>query len=107
MSCRALNSKALSKSKALPETQPPPRHEAIMGLEICIAWRCRCGCALIRIVPHSKVSDLLVWKYAWCKRRKGKPTTDEVEALVAFTDKHGWNMRPLRWSEADGGYHVD
>ena len=31
---------------------------------------------------------------------------DEIEALVAFTDKYGWNMQPLRFDETTGGFHV-
>jgi hypothetical protein len=62
------------------------RHEAIMGLDVRTAHPCRCGCTILRICPHSKVSDLLVWKCAWCKKRRGKVTDDEIEALVAFTD---------------------
>jgi len=30
---------------------------------------------------------------AWCKQRRGKLTDDEIEALAAFTDVYGWNMR--------------
>ena len=57
------------------------RHEDIMGLEVHTAFPCRCGCSILRICPHSKVSDALVFKCAWCRKRRGKPTDAEVEAL--------------------------
>ena len=82
------------------------RHEAIMGLDVIVAWPCRCGCALLRICPHSKVSDLLIWKCAHCKKRRGKPTDVEIELLAAFTDQFGWNMRPLQFDENSGAFHV-
>jgi hypothetical protein len=82
------------------------RYESIMGLDVNVAHPCRCGCATIRICPHSSVSDLLVWKCAWCGKRKGKPTDDEIEALVEFVEKFDWNMRPLRFDEDTGGFCV-
>ena len=49
---------------------------------------------------------MLVMKCAWCKKRRGKPTDPEVEALVDFVDRYGWNQQPLRYDEATGGFHV-
>ena len=81
-----------------------PRHEAIMGLDVITALVCKCGGVIQQVCPHSKVSHQLVWKCSWCKKRKGKLTDDEIEALTAFIDKYGWNQQPLRRNEATGGY---
>ena len=77
-----------------------------MGLDVRTAHPCKCGCGTVRVCPHSKVSDLLIWKCGWCKKRRGKLTADEIEALAAFTDVYGWNQQPLRYDEATGGFHV-
>jgi hypothetical protein len=82
------------------------RQESIMGLDVRTAHPCHCGGGILRVCPHSKVSDVLIWKCSWCKKRRGKLTTDEIEALVAFTDKYGSNQQPLRFDENAGGFHV-
>jgi hypothetical protein len=82
------------------------RHEAIMALDVLTAHPCRCGCGILRVYPHSRVSSVLIWKCSWCKQRRGKLTDDEIEALVAFTDVYGWNQQPLRYDENVGCFHV-
>jgi hypothetical protein len=97
MSCRALDSRALPTQS---------RREAIIGLNVLTAFPCRCGCGVLRLAPYSVTSAVLTWRCVWCRRRRGKPTASEIEALVAFTDEHGWNQQPLRYSEADGSFHI-
>jgi hypothetical protein len=82
------------------------RHEGIMGLRLRTAFPCRCQCVDIQVHPHSKVSGLLVWKCAWCGKRRGKVTDDEIEGLADFVDRHGWNMQPLYFNEDDGAFHL-
>ena len=91
-------------SRRAPKASTPiyRRHEGITGLDV--AWPCRCNCALIRTAPHSKVSDILVWKCAHCGARKGKVTDDEIHSLASFTDRRGWNQQPLKWCESFGGF---
>jgi hypothetical protein len=91
---------------AAPMSSTHRRHESIMGLDVRTAHPCRCGGGILRVCPHSKVSNVLIWKCSWCEKRRGKPTADEVEALVAFTDQYGWNMQPLRFDESTGAFHV-
>ena len=62
---------------------------------------CRCGCALN---PHSVKSNIPVWKCAWCGKRKGKVTEDEVELLESFLHRFGWTLEPLVFHEDGMAY---
>jgi hypothetical protein len=83
-------------------TNKHPRIESIVGLDIVVPEPCACGCAIIRVSVHSAVSSQLVRKCAWCRRRKGKFTDAEIAALCAYTDKFGWDLRPLYFDGATG-----
>jgi hypothetical protein len=77
----------------------------IMGLDVCTPWPCKCGCLVVRVTPYSKVSPVLIWKCAWCKKRRGRPTEVDVQRLKAFVTSHGWNAQPLTLHE-DGSVRV-
>jgi hypothetical protein len=67
----------------------------IMGIDVVTPSPCRCRCTTLRITPYNKKSDKLIFKCAWCKSRKGKPTEAEVEKLESFVKQFGWQWRPL------------
>jgi hypothetical protein len=77
----------------------------IIGLDVLWAQPCFCGCPKTRVEPHSKVSDLLIWRCPWCKRRRGKVADCDANKLKAFAARFGWTMLPLIFHE-DGGCYV-
>jgi hypothetical protein len=88
------------------------RHEHLLGLMVCVVDGCGapvgvrhwCGCTVCRVAPHSKVSNVLVWKCVRCGKRHGRLTDDDIEELDSFYDRHGKNRQPLQWCETFGGY---
>lgn len=80
-------------------------NEKIVGLDVLWAWPCKCGCPKTRVHPYSKVSNVLIWKCSWCKKRRGKPTEDHISKLKAFATKFGWTMTPLIFHE-DGNVYA-
>jgi hypothetical protein len=75
---------------------------AIWGVDLQVVSPCRCGCASLRVHPHSTKSDILIWKCAWCGIRKGKLTETEIKALESFVRLFGWPVLPLTFN--DDGY---
>ena len=78
--------------------------EWIWGVDVYFVAPCRCGCALRRVHPHSVKSNIPVWKCAWCGKRKGKVTEDEVELLESFLHRFGWTLEPLVFHEDGMAY---
>ena len=94
----------------------------VIGLDVAVVNPCGhrirqlrlyCGCGVMRISPHSRVSKILVWRCSWCGARRGKVSAGEAERLKAFAAKAGWCARPLVLHENgsihvvyDGGVHV-
>jgi hypothetical protein len=75
---------------------------AIWGVDLQIASPCRCGCASLRVHPHSTKSDIPIWKCAWCGIRKSKLTETEIKTLESFVRLFGWPVLPLMFH--DDGY---
>ena len=73
--------------------------EWLWGVDVYFVTPCRCGCALRRVHPHSIKSNLPVWKCAWCRKRKGSVTEDQIELLEDFLHRFGWTMEPLVFYE--------
>src|SRR6516165_2947680 len=75
---------------------------AYCGVDLQVASPCRCGCASLRVHPHSTKSDIPIWKCAWCGVRKGKLTEIEIKPLKNFVRLFGWPVLPLIFH--DDGY---
>ena len=44
-------------------------------------------------------SNIPIWKCAWCGKRKGKVTENEIELLESFLHQFGWTLEPLVFHE--------
>jgi hypothetical protein len=77
----------------------------IMGLDVRQAWPCCCGCLITRVAPYSKASPILIWKCAWCKKRRGRPAEIDVRRLKTFVGDYGWNAQPITLHE-DGSVRI-
>jgi hypothetical protein len=73
--------------------------EWLWGVDVYFVTPCRCGCTQRRVHPHSMKSNLPIWKCAWCGKRKGKLTDEEIELLEDFLHRFGWTMEPLVFHE--------
>jgi hypothetical protein len=49
-------------------------------------------------------SNIPVWKCAWCGKRKGKLTEDDIELLESFLHRFGWTLEPLVFHEDGMAY---
>jgi hypothetical protein len=85
----------------------------IMGLDIMVVSPCghrlktghHCACPTRRTALLSKRSQKLIWRCAWCRKRRGTPTEAEIEKLSNFVKLYGWQCRPLALAD-DGGICV-
>ena len=69
--------------------------EWIWGIDVYVVTACRCGCALMRVHPHSVKSSIPIWKCGWCRKRKGRVTEEEIKILEDFLHRFGWIVEPL------------
>ena len=72
---------------------------ATCGVDLQVASPCRCGCASLRVHPHSTKSDIPIWKCAWCGIRKSKLTETEIKTLESFVRLFGWPVLPLTFND--------
>jgi hypothetical protein len=74
----------------------------ICGVDLLLSTFCRCGCASLRVHPHSTKSLILIWKCAWCGIRKDKLTEKEIKTLETYVRLFGWPVLPVTFN--DDGY---
>ena len=75
---------------------------AYCGVDLHVTSPCRCGCASLRVHPHSSKSEVPIWKCAWCGDRRGRLTEIEIKTLKNFVRLFGWPGLPLVFH--DDGY---
>jgi hypothetical protein len=67
----------------------------IYGLDIVVADPCRCGSPLIRVCTHSTKSKIPIWRYVWCRKRRGHPTATEIALMESWLRNYGHTLEPL------------
>jgi hypothetical protein len=75
---------------------------AYCGVDLHVTSPCRCGCASLRVHPHSSKSKVPIWKCAWCGDRRVRLTEIEIKTFKNFVRLFGWPGLPLIFH--DDGY---
>ena len=81
----------------------PGSEDGIFGLDIVVAYPCRCGWTLLRVHPYSVKSEIPIWKCVWCRKRRGRPSKTELALMKAWLREYGHTLEPLCFPDTDQG----